>query len=49
MVFMGVYPAPFLDRAKQSIVAIRERVIGGEKGGTIADKIPDEKLQAVVK
>jgi NADH-quinone oxidoreductase subunit M len=49
MFFMGVYPAPFLNRAKESIVAIRERVIGGAKGGTIAGEFPHEKLQAVVK
>ncbi len=40
MVFMGVYPAPFLDRAKTSIVAIRDRVIGSEKGGSIAEAAP---------
>jgi NADH-quinone oxidoreductase subunit M len=37
MVFMGVYPSPFLNRSKDSVVAIQQRVSGGEKGGTIAD------------
>ena len=35
MVFMGVYPKPFLNASRESIVAIQERVIGGAKGGTI--------------
>jgi NADH-quinone oxidoreductase subunit M len=33
MVFMGVYPKPFLDRSKEAVVAIQERVLqraGGE-------------------
>ena len=34
MVFMGVYPRPFLDASKASIVAIQERVMG-QAGGTI--------------
>ncbi len=34
MVYMGVYPAPFLNRAKQSVMAIQQRVIGGERGGS---------------
>ena len=34
MVFMGVYPKPFLDASKDSIVAIRERVLH-RAGGTI--------------
>jgi hypothetical protein len=34
MVFMGVYPAPFLNRSRESVVAISERV-GGAPGGTI--------------
>jgi NADH-quinone oxidoreductase subunit M len=35
MVFMGVYPAPFLNRSKESVVAISERVKGGAAGGVI--------------
>jgi NADH-quinone oxidoreductase subunit M len=34
MVYMGVYPKPFLDRSRESVVAIQERVAGGA-GGTI--------------
>ncbi len=34
MLFMGVYPKPFLDASKDSIVAIRQRVIN-RAGGTI--------------
>ncbi len=33
MVFMGVYPKPFLDRSRQSVVAIQERVMG-QAGGS---------------
>ncbi|MBA2379759.1 MAG: NADH-quinone oxidoreductase subunit M [Blastocatellia bacterium] len=34
MVFMGVYPKPFLDRSRESVVAIQERVVR-QAGGTI--------------
>lgn len=34
MVYMGVYPAPFLNKSKEAVVAIQQRVIGGEKGGS---------------
>jgi NADH-quinone oxidoreductase subunit M len=37
MVFMGVYPAPFLNRSKESVAAIQQRVSGEEKGGTITE------------
>jgi len=33
MVFMGVYPRPFLNRASQSIQAVRARVLTLEPGG----------------
>jgi NADH:ubiquinone oxidoreductase subunit 4 (subunit M) len=36
MVFMGVYPRPFLNRSDASIKQIQERVIG-RAGGTIAE------------
>ncbi len=36
MVFMGVYPAPFLNRSKDSVVAIQERLTG-QAGGTVAE------------
>lgn len=34
MVYMGVYPRPFLDASKPAVVAIQERVMG-QAGGTI--------------
>ena len=34
MVYMGVYPKPFLNRSREAIVAIEERVMG-QAGGTI--------------
>ncbi len=41
MVFMGVYPRPFLERADQSVKAIQQRVSGGEKGGDFAEVTTD--------
>ena len=35
MVFMGVYPRPFLDASKDSIAAIRERILHRPAGGKI--------------
>jgi NADH-quinone oxidoreductase subunit M len=35
MVFMGVYPRPFLDRSRDSVVAIQSRVMG-QAGGWVA-------------
>jgi NADH-quinone oxidoreductase subunit M len=43
MVVMGVYPAPFLNRAKETISAIQQRVSGGDAGGTV------EKAEAIEK
>jgi len=34
MVYMGVYPRPFLERSRESVVAIQERVVK-QAGGTI--------------
>jgi NADH-quinone oxidoreductase subunit M len=34
MVFMGVYPKPFLNRSREAVVAIEQRVMG-QAGGTI--------------
>ncbi len=42
MVYMGVYPAPFLNRSKEAVVSIQERVIGGDKGGSF-DKVEVKK------
>lgn len=46
MVYMGVYPKPFLDRTDASVKAIRERVME-RTGGSVehADTKPVEKLQ----
>lgn len=35
MLYMGVYPAPFLNRSQNAVAAIQQRVSGGEKGGSI--------------
>lgn len=35
MVFMGVYPKPFLDRSEASVKSIQQRVAGGHAGGEI--------------
>jgi len=35
MVFMGVYPRPFLDESKAAVTAIQERVVS-QAGGTVA-------------
>ncbi len=37
MVFMGVYPAPFLERSKASIVAVEKRLENRAAGGNIAE------------
>ena len=34
MLLMGVYPRPFLDRSRQSVLFVRERVTQGESGGS---------------
>jgi NADH-quinone oxidoreductase subunit M len=34
MIYMGVYPAPFLNKSKAAVVAIQQRVVGAEKGGS---------------
>jgi len=36
MIYMGVYPRPFLEASKTSVLAVRERVLH-QAGGTIAD------------
>jgi NADH-quinone oxidoreductase subunit M len=45
MVFMGVYPSPFLNRSRESVVAIEER-LNKRAGGTI-DKVesPHSEIQ----
>jgi NADH-quinone oxidoreductase subunit M len=34
MLFMGVYPRPFLDRSRESVMAVRARVTASESGGS---------------
>ncbi|MDQ3129853.1 MAG: NADH-quinone oxidoreductase subunit M [Acidobacteriota bacterium] len=42
MVFMGVYPKPFLDRSREAIAAIEQRLLK-QAGGTIAETIENHK------
>jgi len=43
MLFMGVYPQPFLDRSKASIEAVQRRVVG-QAGGTFqADQMENNE------
>ncbi len=43
MVYMGVYPKPFLDRSKAAVVAIQERVVKQAGGEIETAAAPDEK------
>ena len=48
MVFMGVYPRPFLERSRESIVAIEQRLMHSA-GGTIETtevKLPEAEAHA---
>jgi NADH-quinone oxidoreductase subunit M len=47
MVFMGVYPKPFLDTSKDSVLAVRDRIIGKQKGGSFekAEINPAQKIE----
>ena len=42
MVFMGVYPKPFLDRSREAVAAIEQRLMK-QAGGTIAETIENHK------
>jgi len=42
MVYMGVYPKPFLNRSEQAVKALQERVMH-QAGGTIADSSNEAK------
>jgi NADH-quinone oxidoreductase subunit M len=44
MVFMGVFPKPFLNRSRAAIVAIQERVVG-QAGGSIVENSPETKVE----
>lgn len=46
MLFMGVYPAPFLNRSKQAVAAIQERVVGKDAARTTAPKAATENHEA---
>jgi NADH-quinone oxidoreductase subunit M len=37
MLLMGVYPRPFLERSRQSVLEVRDRVVRPQTGGTIAE------------
>jgi NADH-quinone oxidoreductase subunit M len=37
MLLMGVFPRPFLERSRQSVVEVRNRVVRPQSGGTIAE------------
>ena len=39
MLLMGVFPRPFLDRSRESVVAVRDRVVRPQSGGDIATEI----------
>jgi NADH-quinone oxidoreductase subunit M len=37
MIFMGVYPRPFLNRSRAAVELVRSRVVATEGGGSIAE------------
>jgi NADH-quinone oxidoreductase subunit M len=37
MIFMGVYPQPFLNRSRAAVELVRSRVVATESGGVIAE------------
>jgi NADH-quinone oxidoreductase subunit M len=37
MLLMGVFPRPFLDRSRQSVLEVRDRVVRPQSGGTIVE------------
>ncbi len=37
MIYMGVYPRPFLDRSRAAVELVRSRVVATESGGVIAE------------
>ncbi len=39
MLLMGVYPRPFLDRSKDAVLEVRDRVVRPQRGGTIVEKL----------
>jgi hypothetical protein len=45
MLFMGVYPRPFLDRSKAAVLAIRGYVLKSPAGGTIETANLDRRAE----
>jgi NADH-quinone oxidoreductase subunit M len=45
MLFMGVYPRPFLDRSRTAVVAIRDRVLQSPAGGSIETATLERKTE----
>ena len=45
MLFMGVYPRPFLDRSKAAVLAIRGYVLKSAAGGTIETANLDRRTE----
>ncbi len=45
MVFMGVYPSPFLNRSKDAVLTIQQRIVGAERGGmfTVLPELQEKK------
>ncbi|HEX8921011.1 MAG TPA: hypothetical protein VF766_06015, partial [Pyrinomonadaceae bacterium] len=37
MLLMGIFPRPFLDRSRQSVLEVRDRVVRPQRGGTIVE------------
>ena len=46
MVYMGVYPKPFLDRSEESVKAIQERVVH-QAGGTVAENLDEVSAKPI--
>lgn len=47
MIYMGVYPAPFLNRAKETVVSIQKRVSGSDKVGSFEKAEVKKETEAV--
>jgi hypothetical protein len=45
MLFMGVYPRPFLDRSKAAVATIRDRVMDRAAGGSYQTATLDRKTE----
>jgi NADH-quinone oxidoreductase subunit M len=47
MLWMGVFPRPFLERSRQSVVEVRDRVVRPQSGGTIVET-KEERESSIV-